>query len=637
LKYRSEIDGLRAIAVIPVILFHAGFELFSGGFVGVDVFFVISGYLITTILIEDIENNRFSIVNFYERRARRILPALFFVMLVCIPFAWMWMLPNQFKDFSQSLVAVSLFASNILFWRESGYFDAAAEEKPLLHTWSLTVEEQYYFLFPIFLILTWRFGKNKVFWMIVLFSVVSLLLSEWGWRNKANANFFLFPTRAWELLAGSITAFIVQRRGVQSNNLLSLLGLAAIFYSIFVYDETTPFPSLYALVPVVGVSLLLLFADKKTLVAKLLSLKALVSIGLISYSAYLWHQPLFAFARIRMLDDPNVMTMTLLSVVSLILAFFSWRFIEQPFREKNNFDRLYVFKFSVGGIIFFLLIGYFGHVSNGFEKISKIMIERNIASNIYVIGDSHGSHLIPGLRKITKGSVVDFSSGGCIPFRDVDRYDSRFEVGACARKINSSLDRLKVVKEKSIVILSTMGPVYLDGTVFKGKGPERVNGLGVKLISNPEIEDHYKVFETGLQNTLRELLENKNLTIIYTIDIPELGIDNGCGANTKEIELFGFAVSDLSGNIMLEPAECFVDRQLYDERALEYKALVSRVLKNFEDVILIDPTYIFCNDLKCKGFDENFGYLYRDYDHLSVAGSLYFAREVSKVIQYLEP
>ena len=170
MKYRAEIDGLRALAVLPVILFHAGFELFSGGFVGVDVFFVISGYLITTIIIDDIENNRFSIVNFYERRARRILPALFFVMLVCIPFAWMWMLPEQMKDFSQSFVAVALFASNILFWQESDYFDAASEEKPLLHTWSLAVEEQYYLLFPIFLLLAWRFGRNKVFWMIVVFS-----------------------------------------------------------------------------------------------------------------------------------------------------------------------------------------------------------------------------------------------------------------------------------------------------------------------------------------------------------------------------------------------------------------------------------------------------------------------------------
>ena len=169
---------MRALAVVPVILFHAGFELFSGGFVGVDVFFVISGYLITTILIEDLENQRFSLVRFYERRARRILPALFFVMLVCIPFAWMWMYASQMKDFSLSLVAVSLFASNVLFWRETSYFDTSAEEKPLLHTWSLAVEEQDYVLFPIFLILAWRFGKNRVFWMIVVMAAISLLLSE---------------------------------------------------------------------------------------------------------------------------------------------------------------------------------------------------------------------------------------------------------------------------------------------------------------------------------------------------------------------------------------------------------------------------------------------------------------------------
>ena len=163
MNYRAEIDGLRALAVVPVILFHAGFDLFSGGFVGVDVFFVISGYLITTIIIEDLENNRFSIVNFYERRARRILPALFFVMLVCIPCALLWMLPSQIKDFSQSLAAVSLFASNVLFAGDSGYFAAAAEEKTAIAYLSLAVEEQYYLLFPIFLIMLWRFGKKKYF------------------------------------------------------------------------------------------------------------------------------------------------------------------------------------------------------------------------------------------------------------------------------------------------------------------------------------------------------------------------------------------------------------------------------------------------------------------------------------------
>lgn len=360
MKYRPEIDGLRALAVVPVILFHAGFESFSGGFVGVDVFFVISGYLITTILVEDIENNRFSIANFYERRARRILPALFFVMIVCIPFAWMWMLPSQMKDFSQSLVAVSLFASNILFWRETGYFAASSEVNPLLHTWSLAVEEQYYLLFPVFLYLAWRLGKSRAFWMIVVFAAVSFFLSEWGWRNSPSANFYLAPTRAWELFAGSIAAFVVQRRGVQANNALSLLGLAAIFISIFAYDKSTPFPSVYALVPVVGVVFLVLFAQKDTLAAKLLSAKVFVGIGLISYSAYLWHQPLFAFARIRSLDIPSSALMCLLSVLSILMAWISWWYVERPFRQKHNFSRNKIGGLALTGMFLFVVIGGLG-------------------------------------------------------------------------------------------------------------------------------------------------------------------------------------------------------------------------------------------------------------------------------------
>ena len=368
MKYRAEIDGLRALAIVPVILFHAGFEIFSGGFVGVDVFFVISGYLITTILIEDIENKRFSIVNFYERRARRILPALFFVMLVCIPLAWMWMLPSQMKDFSQSLVAVSLFASNILFWQESGYFDAAAEEKPLLHTWSLAVEEQYYVLFPIFLISAWRFGKNRVFWMIVVMAASSLMLSEWGWRNQATANFYLAPTRAWELFAGSLAAFIVQKQGVQKNDLLALVGLAAIIFSIFFYDETTPFPSVYALVPVLGVVMLVLYADKTTFAAKLLSTKGFVGIGLISYSAYLWHQPLIAFAKIKLIDEPNKLIMASLTLSSLVMGYLGWKFVESPFRKAGAIARKKVFILALLGSTIFCLVGLFGHFSNGYAS-----------------------------------------------------------------------------------------------------------------------------------------------------------------------------------------------------------------------------------------------------------------------------
>ena len=447
MKYRAEIDGLRALAVVPVILFHAGFELFSGGFVGVDVFFVISGYLITTILIEDIENKRFSIVNFYERRARRILPALFFVMLVCIPFAWMWMLPSQMKDFSQSLVAVSLFASNILFWHESGYFDASAEEKPLLHTWSLAVEEQYYVLFPIFLILAWRFGKNRVFWMIVVMAAISLLLSEWGWRNKATANFYLAPTRAWELFAGSITAFIVQKQGVQKNNLLAILGLAAIVFSIFYFDESTPFPSVYALIPVLGVVMLVLYADKATFAAKLLSTKIFVGIGLISYSAYLWHQPLFAFARIRSFEYPSLLLMSVLSLVSLVLAYFSWRYIEGPFRGREKFSQRAIFIISLFGLFGFATFGFFGHINDGIKQRYNLEQQALIESaesnplrpkchfsqendsldreaceyffdnsSITVIGNSHGTELAYALADELKQSskgILHHTMSGC--------------------------------------------------------------------------------------------------------------------------------------------------------------------------------------------------------------------------------
>jgi peptidoglycan/LPS O-acetylase OafA/YrhL len=212
MEYRREIDGLRALAVLPVILFHAGFTTFSGGFVGVDVFFVISGYLITTIILTELEQGTFSIVNFYERRARRILPALFVMMLACLPFAWFWLLPEDMKDFSQSLLAVSVFASNILFWRESGYFDSAAELKPLLHTWSLAVEEQYYMLFPLFLMATWRFGRRWILGSLIAVALASLALAQWGSLVKPAATFYLLPTRVWELLIGAFAAFYLSHK-----------------------------------------------------------------------------------------------------------------------------------------------------------------------------------------------------------------------------------------------------------------------------------------------------------------------------------------------------------------------------------------------------------------------------------------
>lgn len=396
MTYRAEIDGLRALAVVTIVLFHAGFDLFSGGYVGVDIFFVISGYLITTILINDISNHRFSLIEFYERRLRRILPAFFLVTLICTPFAWNWMFPNDQREYFQSLFAVSVFASNFLFWKQEDYFASTAEEKPLLHTWSLAVEEQYYLVFPVFMFLAWRFGKNRVFWSIVLIAALSLALSEWGWRNAPVANFYLLPTRAWELLAGSIAAFLIHRNGVKDNNLLSTVGFIAILFSIFFYDETTAFPSIYALVPVVGTVLLVMFAGTQTLAARILSYRLLVGIGLISYSVYLWHQPLFAFARLRTISEPGGKTALFLIGVTFLLAYFTWKYVETPVRKKTLFSsRKSIFSTAFVALAVFAVSGTAGNflIERGDRSTPSFLKKYEarsdyIANNYYLLGES---------------------------------------------------------------------------------------------------------------------------------------------------------------------------------------------------------------------------------------------------------
>jgi len=370
MEYRSEIDGLRALAVLPVILFHAGFQTFCGGFVGVDVFFVISGYLITTIILAEKQAGQFSIISFYERRARRILPALFVVMIVCLPFAWLWLLPQHLKSFSQSLVAVSVFASNVLFWQTSGYFDRAVDMKPLLHTWSLAVEEQYYLFFPIFLILTWRFGNRLTLTLLAMVFAASIAAAQWFSFYNAEAAFYLLPTRGWELLVGVFVAFyssihVKPSPGNGVSEIGGIVGLLLIIYAIFAFDKHTPSPSLYTLAPTVGTALVIVCATKSTLVGRLLGNKIFVGIGLISYSAYLWHQPLLAFVKHRVEGAPSKLLLGGLVIVAITLAYFTWRYVETPFRQKQRFGRKQVFFLGTLGGLFFISIGFIGHIDKG--------------------------------------------------------------------------------------------------------------------------------------------------------------------------------------------------------------------------------------------------------------------------------
>ncbi|SEB07415.1 Peptidoglycan/LPS O-acetylase OafA/YrhL, contains acyltransferase and SGNH-hydrolase domains [Thiothrix caldifontis] len=359
--YRREIDGLRALAVLPVILFHAGFSTVSGGFVGVDVFFVISGFLITSIIVEELAAGKFTLAGFYERRARRILPALFFVLLACLPFAWWLLLPAELVDFGKSVMAVAVSASNLLFWLQTDYFAATAEQIPLLHTWSLAVEEQYYLVFPLIMVLAWGLGKRWLVVVLALVALLSLAWSEWLWRSSVEANFYLIPSRAWELMVGALAAFYLQNKVLVTNGIMaqiaSVFGLVLLGYAVFFFDEGMPFPSVYALVPTLGAVLLIVFATPATWVGQLLVTRPLVWVGLISYSAYLWHQPVFVFARLQALEEPSVGLMAGLCIITLGLAWFSWRFVEQPFRDRHRFTRTQIFSAAVIGSLLFIALG----------------------------------------------------------------------------------------------------------------------------------------------------------------------------------------------------------------------------------------------------------------------------------------
>lgn len=380
MKYRPEIDGLRAIAVVPVILFHAGFTFFSGGYTGVDVFFVISGFLITTIILAELEKGTFSIINFYERRSRRILPLLFFILLLTIPFAWISLFDSDMIDYSESLIAVSTFCSNFLFVAESGYFDTSTELKPLLHTWSLAVEEQYYVIFPLAMILFWRFlNKNWILSLLIVAGLASLVLSEWATVFYPTHNFYLLPTRAWELAVGAITAVLLSNNHpfitrLQSHRIiseaLSFTGLALILAGIFLIDEETPFPGIYALLPTIGSALIIAFASGKNYTGRLLSLKPMLVIGLISYSAYLWHHPIFAFAKHLSYFPPSITAKSLLCLAVFPIAYLSWQYVENPFRDKKRFSRKFIFIFSLVGSMFFIGAGILGVVNEGFPERS---------------------------------------------------------------------------------------------------------------------------------------------------------------------------------------------------------------------------------------------------------------------------
>lgn len=455
IDYRREIDGLRALAVVPVILFHAGFETFSGGFVGVDVFFVISGYLITTIILAELQQGKFSIFNFYERRARRILPALFVVMLVSFILGYFLLMPDEFKNLGQSFVATSLFSNNVLLGLTSGYWDLASEFKPLLHTWSLGVEEQYYVIVPVLLLIFWKISRSSIVHLLWSIFFASLLFAVWFVNISPKWSFYLLPTRAWEICIGALAAIYSIKHSHFIENFkysgaLSLLGLILITFSIFVFDSTVLSPGLFLLVPAVGAVLLITFCRHNSIAFSVLGNRVTVFIGLLSYSLYLWHQPIFAFLRAYSDQRPSSISFLALIPIVFLLSYITWKFVESPFRNKSVIGRNLVFSYSVLGTVVFVAIGFYLNKSYGmasrvfFDGVVVADMDKRIynerafaykkegftdksAINLLIIGNSFG-------RDFTNLTVENF---------DISRVEIvyRDDLGQCIEEKSSSKTR----------------------------------------------------------------------------------------------------------------------------------------------------------------------------------------------------
>ncbi|MDC0417070.1 acyltransferase [Candidatus Pelagibacter sp.] len=366
--YRKEIDGLRALGVIGVIIYHLEFfldnkQILPGGFLGVDIFFVVSGYLITKILHDEYNlTGSISFINFYFRRAKRLLPALIFVIFFSNFFAYKLLFPSEYDHYIKSVISSLFFVSNIFFhYSGQNYGESVISEKPLLHTWSLGVEEQFYIFFPIFLIFTLRFLNKYRVLLFILFIVFSFFLCFKISSTHPSFNFYFLTSRAWELLAGGLIVFINKYFEKFDNramsNLISLIGLSLIIISFFKLDDVSKHPSTYTIIPVIGCFLILLNNDKNNYIKKFLSLSLFRGIGLISYSLYLWHYPIFVFGKISNftgIDNQNLLAKLILLLAAFIISIISYFFIEKFFRKKINFK---IINFIIGILsIYFLCI-----------------------------------------------------------------------------------------------------------------------------------------------------------------------------------------------------------------------------------------------------------------------------------------
>jgi peptidoglycan/LPS O-acetylase OafA/YrhL len=510
--YRADVDGLRAVAVLSVLFYHLGATFVPGGFVGVDVFFVISGFVITARINADVAQGRFSILDFYERRIRRIIPALavtLFVTTAIFGFIMSW---ANLADLSKSLIAAAFSVSNIFFWKTTGYFDPSAEIRPLLHTWSLAVEEQFYLLFPLFFIAIARYKSYfNVKYILTFFALASFILSVVMTRISPSGNFFLLPTRAWELLVGSVLAVRTQAPAgpIWVRQGLGALGALLIGVALVAYGTTTPFPGLAASLPVIGAALIIATGEKgDTLPAVALSTRPMVGVGAISYSLYLVHWPVITFARYWLLSDPGPFTDVVVVLVSFLLAWLSWRYVERPFRRPPKRWRRYALfsgaaatlaAMAAAGVLVFQLsaprsaatesaleedyskygVCFLVNAPPSAWEAQQCQRTTGASRNALLWGDSFAAHYMAGILHDAdrfQSNIFQYTSAGCPPMLGFASY----AVPHCHDFNQAVFDVIKRMNIQT-VILSGRWDLYRDRLDSLGETLERLKALGLEV------------------------------------------------------------------------------------------------------------------------------------------------------------
>lgn len=660
-NYRPDIDGLRALAVLSVIAFHAFPEWLAGGFIGVDIFFVISGFLIANLILSGLNQTDFRLSAFYASRVRRLFPALILVLLSCQAFGWFALLSDEYTRLGKHVSASGIFVANWVLWGESGYFDFAAESKPLLHLWSLGIEAQYYVFWPV--LLCWMVKhKFNAIWLTAILLACSLGLNLALVEQFASATFFLPFTRMWELLAGSLLALFAQsnvtsiiRIRSQCNKYtlikhgLPLLGMLLLFLGVFFIDRHQHFPGGLALLPVMGTLLIMAAGSQSWLNQRVLSNPMLVGVGLISYPLYLWHWPLLSFANILTQAQPSAHVRMACIAIALVLSVLTYYFLERPVRfEKNLRSKSHVL---IALLLITASLGLITYGADGFKsRFSHQLIQAQTADLVFdlpssqdwycadasnegprclssgpnpstvVMGDSHALTIYSGLvqRFKAKGQDIGLYGGsdGCPPLLDVVIQDLGGDTRNCLTKGSQAIRR--VINDPAVkdVILTSRGPMYTTGAGF-GEIESAQFGTWVLYFDGEKqgLRSNEEVFMKGLATTLDALLAaHKQVTFLH--DVPELGFDiRSC---------FTFRPISLTQQVM---KTCAVRKSDFLNRTHTHRAGVNRILSERPEVKVIDLAQALCDDEWCWG-SKNDVLFYMDDDHLSHRGSAYVVKQL---------